>query len=852
MRFSFVPACLLCAAVLSWTYAGAQCTDYLLTAGGGTFDSEISWNLIDDTGTVIATGPAVSGQALCLPDGCYTLELLDSFGDGWDGASWILTEALSGTIIINETLLVGASISIDFGLNDPACAAPPCADPYYLTVGGGLFDGEISWNLVDGSGIVVLSGTVFNNEPICLEDGCYTLQLTDLFGDGWDGAYWTLTDGDGTLLVSETLIAGAYGEVEFGVNDETCNLPPCPDAYTFTAGGGTFDSEISWSLLDGSGTVVYAGLATTGEFFCLGTDCYTLQLFDSFGDGWDGATWTLTDASGVQIGTGTLIAGAFDYGQISINGAECSDPFPDVLDVETGLVSAEALITDVFLGDCLEATNITYTGSLDALGTFSNGGSIGIEEGIIISTGLALSAEGPNTAGGVSNSFYTAGEPLLEALAGSTTNDAAIFEFDFVASTTEVTFTYVFASEEYDEFVCSSYNDAFGFFVSGPGYAPNTNIAAIPGTTDLVAINNINNNAGCGDPAYAVYYVNNDGGSSIEYDAYTVPLEALITTIPCETYQIKIAIADAGDSILDSAVLLQAESFNAGVDLDIAGASPVGGQSSPDNCEDTGSFVFVLNGDPLGEDVDITFTIGGTATADLDYDALPDVITFPAGSSIYELDVQGYLDQLDTTPESVTLTLDNVCSCSEPESITLYLCSPIMLGEAQLDLQAALEADETRTRLTWQAASTAHPDHFVMEKSLDGEYWTTLFAEAALVDVEGTHSYQGWDPDPAPGLNYYRARMVDVNGQNQVSPIRHVERRLVADPFVYPNPSSGWFHVEYAQELEVRAFDQRGREVALDQNGAGGYQLSSAASGCYTLRLTDRQGVRWHLPIWVR
>ena len=42
----------------------------------------------------------------------------------------------------------------------------------------------------------------------------------------------------------------------------------------------------------------------------------------------------------------------------------------------------------------------------------------------IISTGLALSAEGPNTAGGVSNSFYTAGEPLLEALAGSTTNEA--------------------------------------------------------------------------------------------------------------------------------------------------------------------------------------------------------------------------------------------------------------------------------------------------------------------------------------------------------------------------------------------------------------------------------------------
>ena len=162
------------------------------------------------------------------------------------------------------------------------------------------------------------------------------------------------------------------------------------------------------------------------------TDCYTLQLFDSFGDGWDGATWTLTDVSGVQIGTGSLVAGAFDYGQISINGAECSDPFPDVLDVETGLSSAEAMITDVFLGDCLEASNVSYAGDIGALGTFSNGGVIGIEEGIIISTGSAISAEGPNSGEGITTAFYAAGDPLLDNLAGAVTSDAAVFEFDFV------------------------------------------------------------------------------------------------------------------------------------------------------------------------------------------------------------------------------------------------------------------------------------------------------------------------------------------------------------------------------------------------------------------------------------
>ena len=175
-----------------------------------------------------------------------------------------------------------------------------------------------------------------------------------------------------------------------------------------------------------------------------------------------------------------------------------------------------------------------------------------------------------------------------------------------------------------------------------------------------------------------------------------------------------------------------------------------------------------------------------------------------------------------------------------------------MLGADQLDLQAELTPDESRTRLTWQTDAAAQPDHFVMEKSIDGAFWTTLFAESGLGNVGGTQSYQGWDPTPAAGLNYYRVRMVDVNGNMHTSPVRQVERRLFADPLVYPNPTLGWFQIQYSEALHVRAFDQRGREVVLDSDGVESYRFRAAAEGLYTLRLEDRQGQRWHLPLVVR
>ncbi|NEN24036.1 T9SS type A sorting domain-containing protein [Cryomorpha ignava] len=214
----------------------------------------------------------------------------------------------------------------------------------------------------------------------------------------------------------------------------------------------------------------------------------------------------------------------------------------------------------------------TFTGSANSSGTFS-GGDFGIGEGILLTSGSAQLAVGPNTSSGSGTGNGTPGDADLNLItAPFTTNDAAILEITFIPSGNSLEFTYVFASEEYNEYVCSSFNDAFAFIVNGGAYT-NQNIALLPGTTPPlpVSINNVNNgtvgssgsSTNCTETqlANSAFYVDNADGLNIEYDGYTIPLAAVIAVVPGVEYTIKLAIADAGDSALDSGVFLEGESF---------------------------------------------------------------------------------------------------------------------------------------------------------------------------------------------------------------------------------------------------------------------------------------------------
>lgn len=514
------------------------------------------------------------------------------------------------------------------------------------------------------------------------------------------------------------------------------------------------------------------------------------------------------------------------------------------ISVETGVLTPQQLIQDVFLGDCLSASNINFTGANSAIGTFSDGGPIGIESGIILTSGLATIALGPNDQGGAGFDHGLPGHPLLTDAAGMQTYDAAVFQFDFEAQTDEVSFTYVFGSEEYPEFVCSSFNDVFGFFVSGPGYALNTNIATVPGTAVPVAINTVHNQAGC-PFAFPQYYVDNTGGQVTQYDGYTTPLTVTINTVPCETYTIIIAIADAGDGILDSAVFLEAESFSAGTEFDILATVNQTDPSDEENCENFGFFIFEIN-EPLLEEVTLVFDVIVEGSVQFTQ-PIPVSVTFPPFSTLQVIPVQSVTGSVGDGLSSATVVLntdfnpDLGCSCETEEiTSTLFFCDPqLFLSVEWLGFHANAINDDTEVLCSWMVANEVRTDYYTVERSLNTIDWIDLGTVSASGSSEGHQEYQFVDRDPFKGTAYYRIREVDFDGEFGYSEVRQVTLSETGTLDAYPNPSSGVFYLSGYEHGDLNVYDMTGRKVPFSLNFAGELTLPTAAPGNYIVEVTD-------------
>ena len=191
-------------------------------------------------------------------------------------------------------------------------------------------------------------------------------------------------------------------------------------------------------------------------------------------------------------------------------------------------------------------TNLTVSGSPLSIGRFEDGQAMGLSNGVILSSGKILDAKGPNSVGNKGESMGTAGSPTLDAIVDPfDTFDAAVIDFDVVTVSPTFAIKYVFASEEYLEFVNSEFNDVFAFTVDGQ------NIALVPRTNDPVTINTINPGRNSG-----LYLDNGAGDVDTQFDGYTGILTAIALVEPNVSHHIRIAIADASDTVLDSAVLI--------------------------------------------------------------------------------------------------------------------------------------------------------------------------------------------------------------------------------------------------------------------------------------------------------
>ncbi len=379
--------------------------------------------------------------------------------------------------------------------------------------------------------------------------------------------------------------------------------------------------------------------------------------------------------------------------------------------------SAQQLIEDVFIGGgCFEISNVTPIGNTQGIGYFSNGGSsISIDEGVILATGVIANAEGPNTVTNITTDFGDgSGDQDLNILSGGNVFDAVGIEFDFTPTLDMIEFNYVFASDEYCDYVNTQFNDVFGFFISGPGINGGfslgaENIAIVPGTNLDVSINNVNiqtnsayyvDNVPLGQPQQGPFPCTQDlaqQGAAIddcEYDGFTTVLTAEANVQACETYHIRLVVGDVGDGIFDSAVFLQANSFSAGgeasINFDIAGVETNG--VAYEGCSG-GYIIFERPEDAnLNVDLVVEFTIdpNSSATNGIDFSMLPSSITIPAGQTQFILPFDIFDDNLTEGIETLILNLSNPCTCDEA-SVELQISDMIPLEVFTPDLEFCSE-----------------------------------------------------------------------------------------------------------------------------------------------------------------
>ena len=343
----------------------------------------------------------------------------------------------------------------------------------------------------------------------------------------------------------------------------------------------------------------------------------------------------------------------------------------------SGGLSAQQLVEDIFIaGGCFEVTSVQPIGAGGGRGSFSNGStSIGVDNGVILSSGNITNALGPNTGGGTGNSFNdSSGDPDLNLLGAGSINDAVGIEFIVEPTVDQIFFQYAFASEEYCEYVGSQFNDVFGFFISGLGISggftnDGENIAVVPGSGEFVAINTVNhisNTAYFNGNSTASCGPNPVAPLDIEYDGFTTVLTAIANVVPCRQYNIRLVVADAGDHIFDSAVFLAANSFEAGGDASLTINIPYNDANGAafEGCS-SGEFIFERLGTDLSEDIILPITIhpASTATEGVDFSNLPDFVIIPAGQTSVTLPFDIFDDGILEGLETLSLYIENTCEC---------------------------------------------------------------------------------------------------------------------------------------------------------------------------------------------
>ncbi|AEH00763.1 choice-of-anchor L domain-containing protein [Lacinutrix sp. 5H-3-7-4] len=470
--------------------------------------------------------------------------------------------------------------------------------------------------------------------------------------DDCEGAINFLANADGNCT---NFTSGSLSGATQSPQANPCSGTPNDDVwFSFTA--VSTDHAISLSNIVGSTTFLSHGLYE-------GPDCNNLTNLTC-------STADNSTANGLTIGN-TYYIRVFSNGSTPATTTFdlCVFSIPPPITTDITQYTVPELVEDILVNSpCSTISNVTSStgtnfGSDNGIGYFeANGSGFPFESGIIMTTGNAVNAPGPET-GTLSDGGGAGwpGDPDLEAeIMEGPTNNASIIEFDFVPFIEDMSFEFIFAAEEYGTFQCG-FSDAFAFLLTDTVTGVTTNIAVIPGTTTPVSVFTIRDmafNGSCPSSNAALFdaYYGPGGQPALtnptNFIGRTVPLTASSTVVPNRTYHIKLVIADDGDTAYDSAVFLKAGSFEIGeVDL----GEDILLSSGNANCE--GDEVILDIGVPVGDNATITwYTINDNIQeAILDENGAPE-----SGTTLAVTETNNYIVEIVLNANASCFVIDDI------------------------------------------------------------------------------------------------------------------------------------------------------------------------------------------------
>ncbi len=494
----------------------------------------------------------------------------------------------------------------------------------------------------------------------------------------------TTIDQGGSTLCSGILTDSGGEDGDYG-NNENHVFSICPSAphscINFTLEYYNIESGSFFNPTDQ--IIFYDGPNTSSPVIA------TLDGADGNNPSYGGVCYSVSASSGcltvqfISDGTATY-DGFLGYWECTPEACDNGQPLTvdasaSPADIVQSVVSGQTVITVTNI-DCAQGSVGTFDAGPDS--------ELGLEKGLLLTSGSAPNVANPAT-------FFTSGftgsggDDDLDYLStingnSSTSQDACVVEMEVFAATDEITFEYIFGSEEYPEYAGTNFNDIFAFLVSGPGIVgdPNIanqlNIATLPDGT-FIQINSVN------DGVNWEYYRDNSNSQNVSYDGLTSDsmgikksLTARVSTIPCNTYKLKFAIADRGDTSFDSGVFIS----------EIKGGSPqlgVNYQSGIDylveECTVVPDEISISLNAPVTGPTTYDVVIGGDAELGVDYTLnIPSQLTFNTGTEVFTFPIQALTDGITEGTETIEIQL-----------VRDFGCGAVVLATLTIEIQDQLE-----------------------------------------------------------------------------------------------------------------------------------------------------------------